>query len=44
MMDDVEKIFTECFSRGDHKLGMSSLRQTKQTSSHTVTFFLGANL
>ena len=44
MMDDVEKIFTECFSKGDHKLGMACLRQTKQTSSHTVTFFLGESI
>ncbi|MCO5587368.1 hypothetical protein L7F22_041317 [Adiantum nelumboides] len=41
MMDEVEKIFTDYFTQGDHKKAMTFLRPIQQKSSHTITFFLG---
>ncbi|KAI5056457.1 hypothetical protein GOP47_0028742 [Adiantum capillus-veneris] len=41
MMDEVEKIFTNYFTQGDHKKAMTFLRPIQQKSSHTITFFLG---
>ena len=43
-MHDVEKLFTECFMRGDRKKAMTFLRPMQPKDTHIVTFFLGINL
>jgi hypothetical protein len=40
-MDEVEKLFTEQFTKGNRKKAMTFLRPLQPKDTHIVTFFLG---